>query len=383
MPTDSDADEIVRWRRWLHARPELSGEERETAAAVVAMLAPTTPDRLLADLGGHGVAAVYEGREAGPTVMVRAELDGLPIEETGAVPHRSRSPGKAHLCGHDGHTATLLLLARRIAGNRPARGRTVLLFQPAEETGTGAGAMLADPRFLEIAPDYAFALHNYPGVAIGRAALKSGPVNCASAGLKITLLGRTAHAAEPSAAVSPLMALVRLLPALADLGTPHLATDDPRFTLATVTHARLGQPAFGITPGEGEARVQLRALRDAPLAALVAEAEELARREADAAGLGLALSRHEAFAACANDADATARLAAGLDAIGVPHAPFDLPMRASEDFGLFGHGARAAMVFLGAGEDHPRLHAPDYDFPDALVPLGAALFERVVRDTLA
>ena len=125
-------------RRRLHERPELSGEESETAQAALSFLQRTAPDRGIEKLGGHGLAAIYQGAKPGPTLMFRAELDALPIEEVSHAPHRSKIPGKAHLCGHDGHSATLLALALGFSHTRPKRGRAVLLFQPAEENGVGA-----------------------------------------------------------------------------------------------------------------------------------------------------------------------------------------------------------------------------------------------------
>jgi len=375
--TNRDIVELTDWRRRLHRMPEVSGEEAATAAEVAAMLRAAGPDRVLTGLGGHGVAAVWEGAGPGPTVMFRAELDALPIEELSDAPHRSGMPGKGHLCGHDGHMAILAGLARLVGRRPPARGRVVLMFQPAEEDGSGAAAVIADPRFGGIAPDFAFALHNLPGLPLGAAALAAGHVNCASVGLMIRLSGRTSHASVPEAGVSPAPAVARLIPALAALGPGGALV--PGFRLATVTHARLGEPAFGIAPGEAEIRVTLRALTNPDMAALLAEAEALARAEAAAEGLGLGLSRHDAFDACENDAEATAHLARALQAEGVAPADFDLPMRASEDFGRFGQRAKAAMVFLGAGERQPMLHNPDYDFPDALIAPGVRIFNRVRR----
>ena len=218
FPTVQDLADLTDWRRKLHRAPELSGEERRTAEEVRAFLANAAPDRVLCDLGGHGVAFLYDGAAPGPTLMFRAELDGLPIEEISTSEYRSDVPGKGHLCGHDGHMATLAALARGLGRRRPARGRALLLFQPAEENGAGAAAVIADPRFGEIAPDMAFAYHNMPGLPLGRAALAAGPVACASRGLRVVYTGKTAHASTPEFGVSPMAAVARLMPALSALG---------------------------------------------------------------------------------------------------------------------------------------------------------------------
>ena len=139
--TNQDVVDVVGWRRKLHSQPEISGEETATAAEVQAFLSQTAPDQIVAGLGGTGVAVVYAGAAPGPTVMFRAELDALPIEELSDAPHRSRIDGKAHLCGHDGHMAILAALGRGLGRARPERGRVVLMFQPAEENGAGAAAV--------------------------------------------------------------------------------------------------------------------------------------------------------------------------------------------------------------------------------------------------
>lgn len=378
--TQTDIAELTAWRRARHRAPERSGQEVQTAAALAAALAACRPTQVVEGLGGHGVAGVWTGPEPGPTVMIRAELDALPIRETGTADWASETPGTAHLCGHDGHMAILAALARLLARRPPASGRVVLLGQPAEEDGSGAAAVLADPAFAELSPDWAFALHNWPGAPLGHCRLKAGPVNCASVGLRIALTGRTSHASEPAAAVSPAMAVARLIPGLVALGQD--GPLDAGFRLVTVTHARLGEPAFGITPGEAEVLATLRTLTDEGMDDLRAEAAALARAEAEAAGLALALGWHDDFAACANHPDATARLASAIRTLGLPLSDEGLPMRASEDFGRFGAVAKSAMVCLGAGEHHPRLHAPDYDFPDALIAPGARIFERVILDIL-
>lgn len=378
--TNLDLVELTAFRHHLHRHPEVSGQEEWTAAEVVRSLQALAPDRILTGLGGHGVAAVWQAAEPGPTVMFRSELDALPIEELSQAEYRSTIPGKAHLCGHEGHSTILLGLARIIARNPPARGRVVLLFQPAEEDGSGAAAVLADPRFAEIAPDWAFALHNMPGHPLGQAIIAPGPANCASEGLRVVFRGRTAHASAPETGVSPALALSELMPAAlaAGIGGPL----KPGFRLVSICHARMGEPAFGITPGEGELWLTLRTLADADMAALRDRVTGLAKGLAGAHGLEVDISHHDRFAACVNDPEASTAILRAVEALGLPLGDFGFPMRASEDFGLFGRHARSAMFLLGSGEASPALHNPDFDFPDALIPRGVAIFDRIRRDLL-
>ena len=198
--SDSDTAELVAFRRRLHERPELSGEERDTARAVRAFLERTHPDRLIDNLGGHGLAAVYDGAATGPCLMFRAELDALPIDEVSAAPYRSRTLGKAHLCGHDGHMASLAALALGLSRARPKRGRVVLLFQPAEETGEGAEAVIVDPNFASIQPDFVFAWHNMPGMPRAEAAIATSLAACASRGLRLLSTARPRTPRRPKPA---------------------------------------------------------------------------------------------------------------------------------------------------------------------------------------
>ncbi|KRD65954.1 amidohydrolase [Ensifer sp. Root278] len=379
---DRELQALVAFRRELHRRPEVSGEERETAETIVAALAVTKPDVVMTGLGGHGVAAIYEGREPGPTIMVRAELDGLPIEEISEIGHRSEITGKGHLCGHDGHMTILMALAKGLGRERPIKGRAILMFQPAEENGAGAAAVLADPKFAAIKPDLVFSLHNFPGLSVGHAALRAGPVNCASRGMRISLSGKTAHASTPEDGVAPTFAMAALLSGLTALGNNGPLNEN--YSLVTVTHARLGEAAFGISPGYAEIWATLRTLTDGRMADLVARAEALVASEVEAAGLKVTIGYEDVFHQCSNAEVAVIALERAMNEEGVSHDRGEgvLPMKGSEDFGLFGRVAPSAMFFLGAGESHARLHNPDYDFPDGLIGIGARVFMRAIRNEL-
>lgn len=380
MLTNRDLYELTALRRDLHRRPEISGEEEQTAATIAQALTRMKPTRVIKGLGGHGIAAVFDSGVSGPTVLFRAELDALPIHELSDAAWVSQIAGKGHLCGHDGHMVMLLGLGRLIGRNPVAKGRVVLMFQPAEEDGSGARMVVADPAFAQIAPDWAFAIHNEPGRPHGHVSTRVGLINCASQGLAITLTGKTAHAAEPEAGTSPALAMAELIPALMALGTGGALDDD--FRLVTVTHATMGEPTFGIAPAQAVIYVTLRAAFDGPMAGMVRDATALVQRVADHNGLTAGFADHDVFAASINDADATAVARNAMDRIGVTHSEDDLPMRASEDFGVFGWGAKAAMLCLGPGVDYAALHNPDYDFPDDLIPVGVSIFHQIARDLL-
>ncbi|WP_170381306.1 amidohydrolase [Ruegeria atlantica] len=371
---------LTRLRHALHQAPELSGQEEQTAARIADELRARGADTVLTGIGGHGVAGVFDSGQVGPTVAIRCELDGLPIQEQSDAEYVSRIPGKGHLCGHDGHMVMVLGVADYLRGNRPKKGRVVLIFQPAEETGQGAIAYRVDPQFAKIAPDYAFSLHNLPGLALGEVELCEGPANCASRGMRIVLTGKTSHASAPQDGVSPAAALASLMPQLAGLGQGGFLDAD--FALTTVTHANLGEPTFGVAPGEAELWVTLRTVADERMQSLIVEAEALVDKTATDHGLGCEISYEDVFEACVNEPEAVDILNQSCAKTGVSCTLTASPQKFSEDFGQFGKDAKAAMFWLGAGTAHPQLHNPDYDFPDELIPVGTAVFVASLRSLL-
>lgn len=381
-PTEEDLRELTAFRHDLHRNPELPGEERETARRVCEMLAPTRPDHVLTGLGGHGVAAIFDSGAPGPTIMFRAELDALPIQELGEIAHRSTVPGKAHLCGHDGHMTILLGFARILSRKPPSSGRVVLMFQPAEEDGSGAAAVIADPRYDRIRPDWAFALHNMPGIEFGTGKISIGVANCASRGVWIRLTGSTAHASRPSDGRSPMQAMCEIMPALENLGSGQPL--GPDFTMVTLTHATMGAESYGVAPGEALIMATLRTVADDQMDALVEQAETLIRDVARRHDLQYELGYDDVFLACTNAPEAVAHLTAGLERAGMTPRIENLPSVASEDFGRFGlGGAYSAMVFLGAGLDRPGVHTPEYDFRDEMIPMGIRLYSETLAECLS
>ena len=380
MLSNTDINALITFRRLLHQHPEVSGEEEQTAQRIVEALSALAPHQIITGLGGHGVAAVFDSGCDGPTVLFRAELDALPIPEETGLDWTSTTDGKGHLCGHDGHMTILLALGRLLARQPVQQGRVVLMFQPAEEDGSGARLVVADPKFAAIAPDYAFAIHNEPGLPFGYVGTKTGLINCASRGLIIRLKGKTSHAAEPELALSPVPLLGELIDHLCQMGRGGVLDDD--FKLVTVTHINVGEPSFGITPSDAEIYTTLRASTDKAITIMQDEAINLAQSLANEKGLVLEWEVHDDFAASINHPEATAIAQDAMTSLNIPFGEDGVPMRASEDFGVFGWDAPSAMLCLGPGVDHPALHQPDYDFSDDLIPIGAAIFEKIARNLL-
>ena len=372
--------DLIALRHELHKNPELSGRESGTAGRIISALGNFHPDNLLTDVGGTGIIATWDSGKEGPHVLFRAELDALPIQDTGTSEYRSSKEGVGHLCGHDGHMSILIGLAERIAAKPPASGKVSLLFQPAEETGAGAAMVIQDPKFKQVKPDYVYALHNLPGFWRGNIVLRVGPFACASRGLIIRLHGKTAHAAHPEEAVSPALAISSLIRTMIDLPVRTEGLRD--FVLATVIHARLGEVAFGTTPGEGVVMVTLRSALDGDMEILSENALEQVDRIAAKYSLRHETEWVEEFPATVNHPDAASALRASLNAAGLEIEAIDKPFRWSEDVGHFSKVARLTLFGLGSGLDHSPLHAPDYDFPDELLPVGVKAFEAVLRSHL-
>ena len=378
------ADDIARFRRQLHARPELSESEHETATAIVARLAPTHPTAVVDRLGTMqtGLCAVYDSGEPGPVVLLRAELDALPIQESNTFGHRSKTPGVSHKCGHDGHMATLVAVAEGLNSRPIARGKVYLLFQPAEETGTGASAVLADERFQTLdPPDAVYAFHNVPKYPLGQVLLRKGLFAQGSVGFIVRYRGKTSHSSYPEHGVNPSVAVTNLVAAVNRFDET-LSDSVSAPILGTVSYAQLGVaekgPNFGTTPGEGVVMGVVRAHRTSDLDRVRNELASRAGQLARDGGLEHELSWHEAFAATESDDDCVAVVEAAAAQAELDARYLDEPFRWSEDFGYFTAAFKGAFFGLGSGTDQPQLHDDGYDYPDALIGIGASLYRAII-----
>ena len=366
---------LMNLRRELHRFPELSGNEKQTAGRIAKFLKPLKPDLILEKLGGHGVLAVFSSGQPGPEVLFRADTDALPISETTNVDYRSVQSGVSHKCGHDGHSAILAGLAAHISANRPQKGKYLLLFQPAEETGMGAKAVLSDPSFAGFNPDYCFALHNLPGYTRNSIIVRNGTFAAASMGMIIRLKGRTSHASEPDKGQSPAAAMARLMASLPKLSGNGPAFGYSDFALLTLIYGSLGTPAFGTSPGEAVLMATLRAYLDSDMKLLIDKAVALVRKMAETAQLTFEISYAEEFPATTNHPDAVKFVTEAASKLGLPIVEAGLPFRWSEDFAHFAGRSKSTLFGIGAGKTHLPLHDPDYDFPDKIIGAGVSVWQ--------
>ncbi|MDA8803658.1 amidohydrolase [Amylibacter sp.] len=380
MLTNHDLVQLTKFRRELHQYPELSGKEIKTAQKILYALKDMKPSKIIDKMGGHGLAAIFDSQEKGPTLLFRAELDALPIQEKNNLPWASNLPGVSHTCGHDGHMTMLLALGRIISRNPIKCGKVVLMFQPSEENGQGARAVISDPRYEQIKPDLAFAIHIEPGRPFGYVSTRPGLMNCASLGLKITLHGKTAHAADPDDGISPSHAVAEFVQKISEFN--HGDELNNNFRLTTVTHVQIGEQSFGISPGDASIFVTLRTSNDDSLSQLDKDVRGLVSNISKQFKLTFGFEIFDHFAASINDKEAYDIAVNAMKSLNINYGSIGVPMRASEDFGIFGKQSKAAMLCLGPGEDYAALHNPDYDFNDDLIPIGTGIFERITRDLL-
>ncbi|NGP77025.1 amidohydrolase [Balneolaceae bacterium YR4-1] len=383
MSTNSGLDikKLVELRHELHSLAEVSGEEEQTASRIIDFLKSTDPDTLLTGLGGHGVLAGFEGKKDGPTILIRCELDALPIPEENDIDYRSGNPQTGHKCGHDGHMAIICGVAQWLGEKRPKLGDVLLLFQPAEETGEGARRVLQDQGFKDITPDWVFALHNLPGYEKGQIVVREKAFAAASIGLIIRLKGETSHAAHPDEGKSPAMAMSHLIGDLSSL--PQFHTGLAQAAKATVIHARLGERAFGTSPGFAEVMMTLRTYDDDTLEQLKQQAVTFAKGHAETYNLGLETEWVESFSATVNDTEAVEIIRSAAKQNEFSLLEKAEPFSWSEDFGHFTDVFPGAMFGLGAGIDQSALHASDYDFPDDLIETGVKMFAKIIEQCMA
>lgn len=365
-------DKIVALRHALHAHPELSLEERWTKAYVMDFLRANAPSLELVDQG-RWFYGLRRGRGEGKPIGFRADMDALPIDESGCdLPYASTIPGVAHKCGHDGHTAALAGLALELEEMEPERD-VILLFQHAEEIGAGARETVDVLSGLNVGEFYAF--HSYGGYPEGAVLVREGTMHCASVGLTVEMTGTVTHASTPELGNSPALPLARLACALPGLADPARYQG---LVLCTIVHIQVGQRAFGTAPDRGELSVTVRAERQEELDALVAEIEVLAREEGAKNGLTVAISHADDFPETRNDSRCVQRVREAAQALGMPLLELPQAHRASEDFGHILRLVPGCAFGLGDGVDYPTIHDAAFNFPDAILEPAVELYKKLI-----
>lgn len=371
------SQEIVELRKHLHRFPELSGNESGTAKIIHEYFEKLGGFEIIENVGGHGLIAVLSTVSPGPVIVLRAELDALPINESNDFVHRSKNAGISHKCGHDGHMAILCRLAAELLKDPPAAGKFVFLFQPSEETGEGAAKVLLDKNFTQLKPNYFFALHNLPGFPLNSVICRPGNFASASVGAIVKIEGKTSHAAHPENAINPILLLKEVLDALEQL------SKSGNNSIITPIALNSGGETFGTSPAEGTLLLTLRTESTEGLKKMQGELKDLVNGICSKYAAKCTVEFKEEFYACVNDPTLSQWVE---DAAGENNLSFIKTERAfrwSEDFGRYLNNETGVLFAVGGGENAAQLHNPDYDFPDEIIEPSVAMFKKLIEKAIS
>ena len=371
-------------RRQLHRNPELGFEEHLTGALVAKQLERYGVDEIHRGIGKTGLVAVIRGRRtgSGATVGLRADMDALPIEEDNDFEHRSCLPGLMHGCGHDGHTTMLLAAARYLAQTRQFDGTAHLIFQPGEEGFAGAQAMIDDGLFARFPCDRIFAMHNWPGLAPGQAAVRPGPMMAAADRITIRIEGKGGHGAHPHLSVDPVVVAAHIITAAQSIVSRNVSP--LQAAVVSLCSLQAGSPgAFSVIPRSATLTGTVRTFSETVQDAIQARLGSLCGSIAEGFGASAAVSYERVYPATVNDeTQAVFGQQVAAEVFGAQNVVTDLePSMGAEDFSFMLRVRPGAYFRIGQGGAAAGrlLHNSRYDFNDEILPLGGALFARLAE----
>ncbi len=375
-------DELIAFRRDLHENPELLYEVGRTAEKVAEALRAAGVDEVVTGIGRTGVVGIIRGQtnHSGRAVGLRADMDALPIlEETGAA-WASRTPGKMHACGHDGHTTMLLGAARKLAQSRAFDGTVVVIFQPAEEGGAGAKAMIDDGLFKRWPVDEVYGMHNRPNLPVGHFTISAGPIMGSVDVLDITIDGVGGHAATPHLTVDPIPVTAALIQAIQTLTA---RTIDPLDSAVISITTLQGGDAFNVIPQKIRMTGTVRTLRENVRDHIEERLSRAVQGIADAFGAKATLDYHRNYPVTVNHERETELAALAAEAVaGAERVTRDMPATlGGEDFAFMLNEVPGAMINIGNGPS-ANLHHPKYDFDDDAIAWGCSYWTTLVRQRL-
>jgi len=370
--------DLIQLRKDLHKHPETSGEEKETAKRIKEELEKCGADKIITDLGGYGVLAIFRCSSKNPKkrLLFRAELDAISVEEETNLPYQSSLKGAMHGCGHDGHMTILIGLAKELQKSRPKEIDVYLLFQPSEETGKGAARVIEVDPFKELKIDHGFALHNLPGFAENRIICKSGPFAAGSVGLDISVKGTFSHAAYPERGLNPSVTVAQLITEID--ARMKAFRDENESNKIVCTYIKMGERAFGISPGKARIGFTIRSASDEKLDSGVKLVNEIIDNVKKNFTGDISVKKVEPFRATINSDEGAGVIKIVSEKVGLDYKELKAPFPWSEDFGEFGRQFPITIFGLGAGMDILPLHSEKFDFNDNLIPAGIAIFRGIV-----
>jgi amidohydrolase len=377
--------DIQAWRRDIHEHPELLYDVHRTSAFVADRLREFGCDEVATGLGRTGVVGVIKGRKpAGnggvKVIGLRADMDALPIEEKTNLAYASKTPGVMHACGHDGHTAMLLGAARYLAETRNFAGDAVVIFQPAEEGGAGAAAMIKDGLMDRFAIDQVYGMHNGPGIPLGAFAIRPGPIMASTDSIDIKIEGLGGHAARPHKCIDSVLVGAQLVTALQSIVSRSVDPLDSAVISICEFHAG---DARNVIPHTAVLRGTVRTLTPEVKELVGKRVREIVAGVAQITGAKIDLEYISGYPVTVNHAretDMATRVA--REVAGDANVHDTAPMMGAEDFSYMLEARPGAFIFCGNG-DTAGLHHPAYNFNDEAIVFGTSYWIKLVENTLA
>jgi hippurate hydrolase len=369
---------MTQWRHDLHRHPEFGFEEVRTAAFVADTLRGLGLE-VAQGIGGTGVVGTLKRGSSNRAIALRADMDALRITETTGADHASRIPGTMHACGHDGHTAMLLGAARMLAEEGGFDGTIRFLFQPAEEWGQGALAMLADGLMERFPFDEVYGLHNMPGLPVGHFETRPGPIMSAEDIFEITLTGQGGHASSPHWGREVMVPACALVMDLQTIVSRRIA---PTETAVVSVTELITDGTRNALPGHARILGDARSFSPEVSATIEAEMRRIAEGIATQYGLDARVRYDREFVPTLNDPELTEAMMQAAAPVSTTARTRPDPMTGSEDFARFLAHVPGCFAFIGNGETSAPLHAPDYDFNDAALIHGAQVHAAIARARL-
>jgi amidohydrolase len=373
--------EITAWRHDIHAHPELRYDVHRTAALVVEKLKSFGCDEVVPGIGQTGVVGVIRGRKEGKVIGLRADMDALPLEEETNLPYKSTVPGKMHACGHDGHTAMLLGAAKYLAETRNFAGTAVVIFQPAEEGGAGALAMIRDGLISRFAIQEVYGMHNYPGLPLGQFGIRSGAMMASADHITIDIEGKGGHAARPHLSIDTILVGAQIINQLQSIVARNV--DPLEAAVVSVCMFQAGH-TDNVIPQHAKLRGTARALTDHVRTTLQKRVPEIVEGTAELYGAKAEITYTNGYPVLVNHdrntdfAASVAREIAGSNKVATNFPP----VMGAEDFAFMLEERPGAFIFVGNG-DSAGLHHPAYNFNDETIPVGTSYWVRLAETALA
>ncbi|MCD8504804.1 MAG: M20 family metallopeptidase [Burkholderiaceae bacterium] len=378
--------ELIEFRRDLHAHPELGFQERRTSGLVAGML-EALGITVYRNIGKTGVVGVLRGKryDSGRMIGLRADMDALPMQETNSFGHASTVPGLMHGCGHDGHTAILMGAAKYLAKTRNFDGTVIFIFQPAEEGLGGAKAMIDDGLFERFDCDAVYALHNWPGLPAGMIGINSGPMMAAADRFEVVIQGRGGHGAHPYQTIDPVLVASHIITALQSVVSRNVSALDA--AVVTVASVHAGDPlAMSVIPDQAKLVGTVRTFRHSIQSMVEQRMRGLIEQIALGFGATASLTYQKIYPATINTPKEAMFVAdVATELLGADKVVRDLqPSMGAEDFSFMLQHKPGAYFRLGQGgaEGGCYLHNPNYDFNDAVIPTGAGMFAALIEKSM-